>query len=203
VDRWEDSEAERRRKLELTGVVVRSFWCKRVKLGGLVSFSGSQRCSRSTGSGVGSGSDGCRRRAEAAAGLRRGGELGKAKGSGNVGMGMQEWVCGKLQDMFKVQKKARVRGSSCWQAGGARGGSATAARRGGARRGPARAGKRRRGCWGGTWRGGKRCEAAGAQHMAGEGGGGRAEKKTEQGAGGRRRGLSCNIPKVQGLHYKA
>ncbi|PUZ51036.1 hypothetical protein GQ55_6G133900 [Panicum hallii var. hallii] len=27
--------------------------------------------------------------------------------------------------------------------------------------------------------------------------------ETEQGAGGRRRGLSCNFPKVQGLHCKA
>jgi hypothetical protein len=42
VDRWDDGEAERRRELELTGVVVRSFWCKRAKLGRLGSSSGWQ-----------------------------------------------------------------------------------------------------------------------------------------------------------------
>jgi hypothetical protein len=31
----------------------------------------------------------------------------------------------------------------------------------------------------------------------------RAERKQSRGAGGRRRGLSCNFPKVQGLHCKA
>jgi hypothetical protein len=42
VDRWDDGEAERRWKLELTGVVVRSFRCTRVKLGRLGSTSGSR-----------------------------------------------------------------------------------------------------------------------------------------------------------------
>jgi hypothetical protein len=40
VDRWDDGEAERRRKLELTGIVVRSFRCSRAKLGRLGSTSG-------------------------------------------------------------------------------------------------------------------------------------------------------------------
>jgi hypothetical protein len=57
---------------------------------------------------------------------------------------------------------------------------AAAARRGAARRGPTRGGERRRGCWGGTWRRGKRHGAAGARHMAGEGGGiGQREKQRE------------------------
>jgi hypothetical protein len=49
-----------------------------------VSFSGLLWCCESTVSRVGSGSSGCRQRAEAAAELWRGGELGKAKGSGNA-----------------------------------------------------------------------------------------------------------------------
>jgi hypothetical protein len=40
VDRRDDGEAARRQKLELTGVVVRSFRCMRARLGGLVSLSG-------------------------------------------------------------------------------------------------------------------------------------------------------------------
>jgi hypothetical protein len=55
VDRRDDGEAERRRELELTGVAVRSFWCRRAKLGGLVSSSGSWQCSRSTGLGMETG----------------------------------------------------------------------------------------------------------------------------------------------------
>jgi hypothetical protein len=64
VDQWDDGEAERRRELKLTAVVVRLFWCKGVELGGLVSFSGSRWCSRSTGSGMESGGGGCRRRGD-------------------------------------------------------------------------------------------------------------------------------------------
>jgi hypothetical protein len=44
-------EAERRRKLELTGVVIQSFRCTRAKLGRLGSTRGSRWCSRSTGLG--------------------------------------------------------------------------------------------------------------------------------------------------------
>jgi hypothetical protein len=40
VDQRDDGEAERRRKLELTGVVVRSFWCTRAKLGRLGALGG-------------------------------------------------------------------------------------------------------------------------------------------------------------------
>jgi hypothetical protein len=72
---------------------------------------------------MGGGSGGCRRRAEAAEEVRRGGELGRRKRSANVGVGMQEWVRGELQDMLGVQKKAWSRGSRCWHAGGMRGGS--------------------------------------------------------------------------------
>jgi hypothetical protein len=79
VDRRDDGEAERRWKLELTGVVVRSFRCTRVRLGGLGSTSGSRRCSRSTGSGMGSSVGGCRRRLEGAAEVQRGVALGEKK----------------------------------------------------------------------------------------------------------------------------
>jgi hypothetical protein len=64
MDRRDDSEAERRRELKLTGVVVRSFRCTRVKLGRLGSTRGSRWCSRSTRSGMRSGGGGCRWRAE-------------------------------------------------------------------------------------------------------------------------------------------
>jgi hypothetical protein len=90
VDERDDGEAERWRKLELTGVVVRSFRCMRAKLGRLGSTSGSRRCSRSTGSGMGGGGGGCQRRAGASAEVLRGGELGKRKSSANVGAKMRE-----------------------------------------------------------------------------------------------------------------
>jgi hypothetical protein len=49
---------------------------------------------------------------------------------------------------------------------------AAATRRGAARRGPARGGERRCGCWDGTWSNEESgAGAAGAWHMAGEGGG--------------------------------
>jgi hypothetical protein len=84
VDRRDDGEAERRRELELTGVVVRSFWCKRAKLGRLGSTSGLLWCCWSTGSGLGGGSGGCRRRAVVAAEVRRGVVLGRGNDSGNA-----------------------------------------------------------------------------------------------------------------------
>jgi hypothetical protein len=71
VDRRDDGEAERRRKLELTGVVVRSFRCTRERLGRLESTSGSRRCSRSTGSGRANSVGGCRQRPEGAVEVRR------------------------------------------------------------------------------------------------------------------------------------
>jgi hypothetical protein len=55
-----------------------------MKLGGLVSFSGLLWHCSSTGPAMGSGSGSCRRRAVAAAEVRRGGELGKENGSGNA-----------------------------------------------------------------------------------------------------------------------
>jgi hypothetical protein len=46
--------------------------------------------------------------------------------------------------------------------------------------------------------------AAGSRHMAGEGGGSRAERKTERGGlEVDEEGLMCDFPKVQGLHCKA
>jgi hypothetical protein len=79
MDRRDDGEAERRRELELTSVVVRSFRCTRAKLGRLGSTRGSRWCSRSTGSGMRSGGGGCRREAGAAAEVRRGAAFGKEK----------------------------------------------------------------------------------------------------------------------------
>jgi hypothetical protein len=96
-----------------------------------------------------------------------------------------------------------------------------------ARAGAGNAGGMRGGSGGGgaTWRGSKR--PARGREGGGQGAGGhvawlraargrpvrgtwparaaghRADRKQSRGAGGRRRGLSCNFPKVQGLHYKA
>jgi hypothetical protein len=120
---------------------------------------------------MGSGSGGCRRRAGAAAEVRRGGELGEERGEQNGCVQVQEQVHEELQDMLGVQKKAQSRGSICWQPAGCVAARAAAARRGGARIGPARGGERRRGHWGGTGHRGERRGAAGARHMAGEGGG--------------------------------
>jgi hypothetical protein len=142
-----------------------------------VSFSGSRRCSRSTGSGMGGSGGGCRRRA-----------------------GVHE----ELQDVLGVQKKARSCGSSCWQPAGCVAARAAAARRGGVRIGPARGGERRRGHWGGTWHRGERRGAAGARHMAGDGGRVHGREQS-RGAGLEvdEGGLICYFPKVQGLHCKA
>jgi hypothetical protein len=84
VDRRDDSEAKWWRELELTGVVVRSFWCKRAKLGSLGSTSGLLWCCWSTRSGLGGSNDGCRRRAVVAVEVRRGVVLGRGNGSGNA-----------------------------------------------------------------------------------------------------------------------
>jgi hypothetical protein len=78
------------------------------------------------------------------------------------------------------------------------------ARRGGAMIGPARGRERRRGRRAGTWhrgerRGGGWCSAHGRRARRGSD----AEKTEEEGAGGRRWGLMCNSPKVQGLYCKA
>jgi hypothetical protein len=89
VDQRDDGEAERRQELELTGVVVQLFWCKRVELSGLVSFSGSRWCSRSTGSGMGSGGGGCRWRTGAAVEVRQGVERRRNRRSE---IRLQEWV---------------------------------------------------------------------------------------------------------------
>jgi hypothetical protein len=75
---------------------------------------------------------------------------------------------------------------------------AAAARRGAARRGPARGGERRRGCWGGTWRkgkrrGGSRCSAHGRQGRRGLGG----EENRAGGLEVDEGGLNCKFPKVQ------
>jgi hypothetical protein len=61
---------------------------------------------------MGGGSGGCRRRAGAAAEVRRGGELRKEKGEQNGCVQVQEQVHEELQDVLGVQKKARSRGSS-------------------------------------------------------------------------------------------
>jgi hypothetical protein len=168
VDRRDDGEAERQCKLELTGVVVRSFRCTRAKLGRLGSTSGSRRCSRSTGSGMGGGSGGCRRRAEAAVEVRRGGELGKRKSSANVGVGMQEWVRGELQDVLGVQKKAWAREQERASSATCVAARATAARCGEA--GRVQRGVGSGGAVAGAARGTEESGAgtAGAWHMAGE-----------------------------------
>ncbi|XP_025822300.1 keratin, type II cytoskeletal 2 epidermal-like [Panicum hallii] len=126
---------------------------------------------------MGGGSGGCQRRAEAAAEVRRGGELGKRKSSANVGVGMQEWVRGELQDVLGVQKKAWSCGSRCWHAGGMRGGSGSGGAMWGGRVGSSAG-------WGATtWVLGRHgteesgAGTAGARHMAGEGGGGWAQRK--------------------------
>jgi hypothetical protein len=72
-----------------------------------VSFSGSRRCSRSTGSGMGGSGGGCQRRAETAAEVRRDGVLGKRKSSANVGAGMQEGGHWELKDTLQVEERAQ------------------------------------------------------------------------------------------------
>jgi hypothetical protein len=53
----------------------------------------------------------------------------------------------------------------------------------------------------GAWKGG--AGAAGARHMAGKSGGSRAQRKQRRrGLEVDEGGLSCNFPKVQGLHCK-
>jgi hypothetical protein len=153
---------------------------------------------------MGGGSGGCRQRAEAAAEVRRGGELGKRKSSANVGVGMQEWVRGKLQDVLGVQKKAWPCGSMCWHARGMRGssgsGGATWSGREGSSAGWGAAARvlgrhvaPRRAARGwpvlGTWP----VKAAGSSREENRGGG----LEVDEG------GLSCKFPKVQGLQYKA
>jgi hypothetical protein len=78
--------------------------------------------------------------------------------------------------------------------------AAAAPRRGDVGAGQREDGERRHGCWGGTWhglerRGGGRCAAHGRRGRRQSG----AEKTEEEGAGGRRWGLICYFPKVQGL----
>jgi hypothetical protein len=133
---------------------------------------------------MGRGSGGCRRRAGAAAEVRRGGELGKEGGEQNGCVQVQEQVCEELQDMLGVLKKARSHGSSCWRPAGCVAARAAAGRRGGARIGPARGGERWRGHWEGTWHRGERRGAAGARHMAGEGGGVHGHEQSRGGGAG-------------------
>jgi hypothetical protein len=153
---------------------------------------------------MGGGRGGCRLRAEAAAEVRRGGELEKRKSTANVGVGMQEWVRGKLQDVLGVQKKAWSCGSKCGHAGGMRGGSGSggatwsgregsstgwgaAARVLGRHVAPRRATRGRLVL--GTWP----VKAAGSGREENRGGG----LEVDEG------GLSCKFPKLQGLHCKA
>jgi hypothetical protein len=56
---------------------------------------------------MGGGSGGCRRRAEAAAEVRRDGVLGKRKSSGNMGAGMQEGGHWELKDALQVKERAQ------------------------------------------------------------------------------------------------
>jgi hypothetical protein len=87
---------------------------------------------------MGGGSGGCQQQAEAAAEVRRGGELGKRKSSANVGVGMQVWVRGELHDVLGVQKKARSREQELASFVARVAAWATAVRRGEAGKGPAR-----------------------------------------------------------------
>jgi hypothetical protein len=112
-------------------------------------------------------------------------------------------VRGELQDVLQVEKEARQARVAAGKPTARVEARAAATRHGAARRGPARGGERRRGCWGSTWRRGKRRGAAGARHMAGEGGGSRARAETERGGlEVDEEGPSFNFPKVQGLHCK-
>jgi hypothetical protein len=103
------------------------------------------------------------------------------------------------------QERGTAGESCCWQAGSTRGGSGgggatwiseerASAGWGAASRVLGRHVAQREAAWAqlvlGTW------PARAAGH-------GREQKQREEGAGGRRRGLSCNFPKVQGLHCKA
>jgi hypothetical protein len=72
---------------------------------------------------MGGGSGGCRRRAEVAAEVRRGGELGKRKSSANVGVGMQEWVHGETPGRARGPEEGTVMRAGAGEHGGARGGS--------------------------------------------------------------------------------
>jgi hypothetical protein len=56
---------------------------------------------------MGGGGGGCRWEARAAAGLRRGGVLGKRKNGANVVTGMQEGVHSELKDTLQVEEEAR------------------------------------------------------------------------------------------------
>jgi hypothetical protein len=56
---------------------------------------------------MGGGGGGYRREARAAAGLERGGVLGKRKNSANVVTGMQEGVHWELKDVLQVEEEAR------------------------------------------------------------------------------------------------
>jgi hypothetical protein len=123
---WTCRQAERRQELELTGIVVRLFWCKRVELGGLVSFSGSRWCLRSTGSGIGSGGGGCRRRTGAATEVRRG---VKRRRNQRSEIWPQEWVyvveagswlCCGVKKWHDAQWLLLATGGESWRPGGAR-----------------------------------------------------------------------------------
>jgi hypothetical protein len=107
-------------------------------------------------------------------------------------------MCFKSRRRHGEQELVLANRRRAWQLG------VMAAQRGGARRGPARVGERRRGCWGGTWRrgkrcGGSRCSAHGRHGRQGVGRRENREKELEVDEGG----LICYFPKVQGLHYKA
>jgi hypothetical protein len=180
VDRRDDGEAERRRKLELTGIVIRSFRCTRAKLGRLGSTSGSRRCSRSTGSGMGGGSGGFDSEQKL---RRRSGEVWCSGEEMSVEMQMRESkreCVGSSRMCSGFRRRCGHAGAGAGKPAGVVAARAAVARRGEARREPARGGKRRRRCWGGTGReerrhGGGRCAAHGRRGWRG-----RAEKKTEE-----------------------
>jgi hypothetical protein len=89
--------------------------------------------------------------------------------------------------VLEVQRKAWLHGSRSWQAGRRRGGS------GGGGQGVGVHMAQLRVAWGGG------CAAHGRR----SGGGASGREIEEEGTRGRRRGLKCKSPKVQGLHCKA
>jgi hypothetical protein len=150
-------------------------------LGRPVSISGWQGCCWSTGSRVEGGRGGCRRRAEAAAELRReyssGGRKERQYDAVECVKEVERdsWVSFKAK-RSTVQVEQLLASSTAHVAA-----RAMAVRRGGAGRGPTRGGDRQARCWSGTWREERRRGAAGAQaHGQRRRRGWRGEKQREE-----------------------
>jgi hypothetical protein len=116
-----------------------------------VSFSGSRRCSRSTGlvwEAVAAAVDGEQEL------RRRPGEVESSKEEMAMEMqtrGSKRECVGSSRMCSGSRRRHGRAGAGAGKPAGVVAARAAAARRGEARRGPARGGKRRRRCWGGTW----------------------------------------------------